>query len=163
MLPPRLHGQLQPAMAACPITSYTVTALLNGLTSVGNMTVAAPATGVNFTGLANGSLYNFTVTATNAAGNSAASLPSNAVTPSVPNVQDIAISMSGSSSLNAGSFATFTMTISSLGPGDAPNVTLADTLPAPLISFTTTQGSCSTLGTQFSCTLGGMTPAPAPR
>ena len=140
-----------------PITSYTVTGLLNGLTSVGNMTVAAPATGVNFTGLANGSLYNFTVTATNAAGNSAASLPSNAVTPSVPNVQDIAISMGGSSSLNAGSFATFTMTISSLGPGDAPNVTLADNLPAPLISFTTTQGSCSTLGTQFSCTLGGMT------
>ncbi len=81
-----------------PVTSYQVTALLNGLTSVGNMSVAAPATGVNFTGLANGSLYNFTVVATNAAGNSAASLPSNAVTPCVPDVQDIAISMSAPSS-----------------------------------------------------------------
>ena len=94
---------------------------------MGNLSVAAPATGVNFTGLANGSLYNFTVVATNAAGNSSASLPSNAVTPCVPNVQDIAISMSAPSSFNAGSFATFTMTICSLGPGDAPNVTLADT------------------------------------
>ena len=139
-----------------PVTSYTVTALLNGLTSVGNVTVAAPATGLNFTGLANGSLYNFVVVATNAAGNSAPSLPSNAVTPSVPDVQDIAISMSSPSSINAGSFVTFTMAISNAGPGDAPNVTLADSLPAPLISFTTTQGSCSTLGTQFSCTLGGM-------
>jgi uncharacterized repeat protein (TIGR01451 family) len=74
----------------------------------------------------------------------------------VPDVQDIAISMSAPSSVNAGSFVTFTMAISNAGPGDAPNVTLADALPAPLISFTTTQGSCSTLGTQFSCTLGGM-------
>ncbi|HEY1525985.1 MAG TPA: fibronectin type III domain-containing protein [Candidatus Angelobacter sp.] len=139
-----------------PITSYTVTALLNGTTSAGNVTVPASQTGLNFTGLANGSQYNFVVVATNAAGNSAASLPSNAVTPTVPNVQDIAITMSGPSSINAGSFVTFTMTISNAGPGDAPNVTLADNLPAPLISFTTTQGSCSTLGTAFSCTLGGM-------
>jgi uncharacterized repeat protein (TIGR01451 family) len=140
-----------------PISSYTVTAQLNGTTSVGNVTVPGNQTGVNFLGLTNGSLYNFVVVATNAAGNSGASLPSNAVTPTVPNIQDIAISMGGSSSLNAGSFATFTMTISNNGPGDAPNVTLADTLPAPLISFTTTKGACSILGSNFSCTLGGMT------
>jgi uncharacterized repeat protein (TIGR01451 family) len=139
-----------------PITSYTVTAQLNGTTSVGNLTVPASQTGVNFTGLANGSLYNFVVVATNAAGNSAASLPSNAVTPSVPDVQDIAITMSSPSSINAGSFVTFTMNVSNAGPGDAPNVTLADSLPAPLISFTTTQGACSALGSSFSCTLGGM-------
>jgi uncharacterized repeat protein (TIGR01451 family) len=139
-----------------PITSYTVTAQLNGTTSVGNVTVPASQTGLNFTGLANGSQYNFVVVATNAAGNSAASLPSNAVTPSVPDVQDIAITMSSPSSINAGSFVTFTMTVSNAGPGDAPNVTLADNLPAPLISFTTTQGACSSLGSSFSCTLGGM-------
>ena len=80
-----------------PITSYTVTAQLNGTTAVGNVTVSAPASGVNFTGLTNGSLYNFVVVATNAAGNSSASLPSNAVTPAAPNVQDIAITMSGPS------------------------------------------------------------------
>ncbi|HEU4416710.1 MAG TPA: fibronectin type III domain-containing protein [Candidatus Angelobacter sp.] len=139
-----------------PITSYTVTAQLNGSTSAGNVTVAAPATGVNFTGLANGSLYNFVVTATNAAGNSSFSLPSNAVTPVVPNIQDLAVSMSSPSSVNPGSFVTFTIGVSNLGPGDAPNVTLADNLPAPLVSFTTTQGACSVLGSAFSCTLGGM-------
>jgi uncharacterized repeat protein (TIGR01451 family) len=139
-----------------PITSYTITAKLNGTTSAGNVTVPGSQTGLNFTGLANGSLYNFVVVATNVAGNSAASLPSNAVTPSVPDVQDISISMSGSSSLNAGSFATFTMTVSNNGPGDAPSVTLADNLPAPFVSATTTQGVCTIAGTLFSCTLGGM-------
>jgi uncharacterized repeat protein (TIGR01451 family) len=138
------------------ITSYTVTAQLNGTTAVGSMTVAAPATGVNFTGLTNGSQYNFVVVATNAAGNSSASLPSNAVTPTAPNIQDIAVTMSGPSSVNAGSFVTYTIGVSNLGPGDAPNVTLADSLPANFVSSTTTQGACSILGSQFSCTLGGM-------
>jgi uncharacterized repeat protein (TIGR01451 family) len=139
-----------------PITSYTVTALLGGTTSVGNVTVAAPATGLNFTGLTNGSTYTFTVTATNAAGNSPASLASNAVVPFVQNIQDIAITMSAPATLNAGSFATFTMTVSNGGPGDAPNVTLSDTLPAPFVSATTTQGACSIAGSVFTCTLGGM-------
>jgi uncharacterized repeat protein (TIGR01451 family) len=139
-----------------PITNYTVTAQLNGTTSVGNVTVPASQSGVNFTGLTNGSLYNFVVVATNAAGNSSASLPSNAVTPSVPDSQDIAITMSGPSTINAGSFVTYTMTVSNNGPGDAPNVTLADSLPAPFVSSSTTQGVCTIAGTAFSCTLGGM-------
>jgi uncharacterized repeat protein (TIGR01451 family) len=139
-----------------PILNYTVTAQLNGTTSVGNVTVAAPATGVNFTGLTNGSQYNFVVTATNGAGTSSASLPSNAVTPSSPKIEDIAVTMSGPSSVNAGSFVTYTIGVSNLGPGDAPNVTLADNLPANFVSSTTTQGACSISGSVFSCTFGGM-------
>ncbi|HVG90719.1 MAG TPA: fibronectin type III domain-containing protein, partial [Alphaproteobacteria bacterium] len=139
-----------------PISSYTVTALLNGVTSVGNVTVPASQTGVNFTGLTNGSLYSFQIVATNAAGNSPASAPSNQVKPTAPTITDIAISMSSPSSVNAGSFVTFTMTISNLGPGNGANVMLADTLPGPLVSFSTTQGACSAIGNQFSCTLGGM-------
>jgi uncharacterized repeat protein (TIGR01451 family) len=139
-----------------PIVSYTITAQLNGTTPVANLTVSAPATGVNFTGLTNGSLYNFVVVATNAAGNSAASLPSNAVTPAAPQIEDIAVTSSASSSVNAGSFVTFTLNVANLGPGDAPNVTLADSLPANFVSATTTQGACSVAGAQFSCTLGGM-------
>src|SRR5262249_13245524 len=131
-------------------------AQLNGTTSVGNVTVPASQTGVNFTGLTNGSTYNFVVVATNAAGNSAASLPSNSVIPSVPDIQDIAITMSGPSSVNAGAFVTFTMPISNNGPGDAPNVTLAETMPGPFVSATTTQGVCTVNGTAFNCTLGGM-------
>lgn len=139
-----------------PITNYTVTALLNGTTNAGSVTVPASQTGVNFTGLTNGSLYSFQIVATNAAGNSPASAPSNQVKPTAPTITDIAITMSSPSSVNAGSFVTFTMTISNLGPGNAANVMLADTLPAPLISFSTTQGACSSIGTSFSCTLGGM-------
>jgi uncharacterized repeat protein (TIGR01451 family) len=139
-----------------PVTSYTVTAQLNGTTSVGNVTVPASQTGVNFTGLTNGSTYNFVVVATNAAGNSAASLPSNSVVPSTPDIQDIALTMSAPSSVNSGSFVTFTMVVSNNGPGDAPNVTIADTLPAPFVSATTTQGVCTVNGTAFGCTLGGM-------
>lgn len=139
-----------------PINTYTVTALLNGVTSVGNVTVPSSQTGVNFTGLTNGSLYAFQIVATNVAGNSAPSAPSNQVKPVAPNITDLSISMSGPSSVNAGSFVTFTMTISNNGPGNAANVMFSDTLPAPLISFSTTQGACSSVGTSFSCTLGGM-------
>lgn len=141
-----------------PVTSYTVTAQLcnPACTAFANVTVPASQTGVNFTGLTNGSTYNFVVVATNSAGNSTPSLPSNTIKPVAPNITDIALSMASPSSVNAGSFVTFTMTISNNGPGNAANVMLADTLPAPLVSFSTTQGACSAIGTSFSCTLGGM-------
>jgi uncharacterized repeat protein (TIGR01451 family) len=144
-----------------PITGYTVIAqLCTGSPQVCSdnlqVSVAAPATGVNFTGLTNGSTYVFQVIATNAAGNSARSLSSNAVTPTSPHIEDISVTMSGPSSVNSGSFVTYTINVSNLGPGDAPNVTLSDTLPANFISATTTQGACSINGNIFSCTFGGM-------
>jgi fibronectin type 3 domain-containing protein len=67
--------------ALAPVTGYTVTAMPGGATSV----VTAPATSLAVFGLTNGVSYTFTVTATNRIGISAASSPSAAITPHVPN------------------------------------------------------------------------------
>ncbi len=62
------------------ITGYTVTA------SPGGLTAAGTASPIVVSGLTNGTIYTFTVTATNASGNSAASSASNPVTPAVRTV-----------------------------------------------------------------------------
>lgn len=134
------------------ITSYTVTANPSALA----VTVPATQTGINFTGLTNGTTYSFTVRATNATGSSAPSLPSNAVTPISPQGADIAITMSSPGSVNAGAFVTFSMTITNNGPGDAALVTLSDSLPGAFQASTTSQGVCTHTGTSFSCTLGAL-------
>jgi len=60
------------------ITGYTVTS------NPGNITVAGTSTTITVTGLSNGTIYTFAVTASNIAGTSPASEASNAVTPYRP-------------------------------------------------------------------------------
>jgi hypothetical protein len=67
-----------PADASDPITGYTVTSSPGGITATG---LTSP---IIVSGLANGTSYTFTVTATYASGTTASSSPSNAVTPHRP-------------------------------------------------------------------------------
>ncbi|WP_223177625.1 fibronectin type III domain-containing protein [Psychroflexus maritimus] len=63
-----------------PITSYTATSNPEGITA--SVQQAGGGT-ITVTGLTNGTAYTFTLTATNSIGTSAASMPSNAVTPNL--------------------------------------------------------------------------------
>jgi uncharacterized repeat protein (TIGR01451 family) len=140
------------------ITSYGITAYVNG-TPVTGISVGATTTSTVFSGLTNGTTYTFTVHAVNSQGASPESAPSNPVTPTrTVGPTDMAISMSGPSSINTGGNATYTLTISNLGPNFAPQAVVTDSVPtgATFVSATTSQGVCGISGTQFSCNLGGM-------
>ena len=78
-----------------PITGYTVTS------SPGGVTLSGTASPFVVTGLANGTSYTFTVTASNGAGTSAPSAPSNAVTPSGPQLFTVSVSTSGSGTVSS--------------------------------------------------------------
>ena len=71
-----------PAQSGLGVSSYTVTPYVNGTTAGTPIVYGAGSTTVLVTGLANGSGYTFTVTATNAAGSSPPSAASNLVVPS---------------------------------------------------------------------------------
>jgi uncharacterized repeat protein (TIGR01451 family) len=138
------------------ITGYTVTALLNGTTATATATPSATALVV--TGLTSGSNYTFTVHATNSVGNSPESAPSNVVTPTSA-TPDMAVAMSGPASVNAGTVASYIITVNNLGPGTASGVTVSSGLPATgatLGAFSASQGTCSQIGTSVTCALGAM-------
>jgi hypothetical protein len=73
---------IAPAITGSGVTSYNVVALVGGTPVGTSVTVPAPVTGGTITNLIAGTTYTFVVHAINAAGDSGASAPSNAVTPS---------------------------------------------------------------------------------
>ncbi len=69
---------------------------------------------------------------------------------------DLSIDKAASSStVVAGSNATFTLTVSNAGPSDASNVVVADTLPTgmTITGVNTTDGTCSGIGTNLGCSI----------
>jgi uncharacterized repeat protein (TIGR01451 family) len=140
-----------------PITSSTIRAF-NGATQVGSAVVLGAATGGTVKGLACGSSYTFTVSATNAAGTSKASAASLPVSIPCVTTADVSVTMSAPASVNPGSIVTYTVTLHNGGPAAAAQVLVSDTLPAPFVSTTSSQGICAgAIGvTTLSCNLGSM-------
>jgi uncharacterized repeat protein (TIGR01451 family) len=141
------------------ITSYTVTARINGAATRINATAGGSSTSAVVTGLTDGTSYTFTVHASNIKGAGPESTPSNSVIPVRPlGATDIAISISGASQTNAGGNVPYTLTVNNLGPSFAPQVTVTDFVPAgaTFVSATTSQGACAALGSQLQCNLGGI-------
>lgn len=153
------------------ITSYTVTAQVNGVATAITATVPAPPAGSSsakaiVSGLTNSTAYTFTVHATSAAGNgfeSAASLP---VVPQITNVPNTTVVVNGPSGVastptqvtygvvvtNASLFPINTVTV---------NNVLTTTDGAFIISAVPDQGTCSAVGagvSQTICSLGNMAP-----
>jgi uncharacterized repeat protein (TIGR01451 family) len=141
------------------ITSYTVTARVGGVPTTTVTTSNGTTTSAVVAGLTNGTTYTFTVHATNVKGAGSESAPSNAVTPTrTLGSTDMAISMTGPSSVTAGANASYTLTASNLGPNFASQVTVNDFVPAgaTFVSGTPSQGACALAGSQFQCNLGGI-------
>ena len=147
-----------------PITSYTIntqTTATGAVVPPPIMNVPSTTTGTVVNGLTNGAPYTFTVQAINVMGSSPASAASNAVTPlaAVGN-PDVAITMTGLTSVNFGSDVTYQLTATNNGPTAATQVIVTDLLPASgatlVGSPVPSQGSCVTSvpATSVTCNLG---------
>lgn len=127
-----------------PITSYTVTALVGGVSAGITVTVPPPSSTSNtgsavIGGLTNGVTYTFEVHATNIAGNSPESAPSNAVTPSAANIPTLSISISGPASVTSTPVQiTYGVTVTNTSNFPATNVSVTHTLSTIPANITAT-------------------------
>jgi titin len=153
------------------ITSYTVTALVNGAATGITATVPAPRPGSStasaiVSGLSNGTAYTFTVHATSSAGNGQESAPSLAVTPLLSNVPNSTIVVNGPPNVaTVPTQVTYTVVVTdaSLFPIFNVNVNnvLSTTDGAFIISAVPDAGTCSSVGsgvTQTICNVPSMAP-----
>ncbi len=157
-----------PASNGNSITSYTVTS------SPGNKTASGATCPITVSGLTNGTSYTFTVTATNAAGQSPASAPSNPVTPDVlPGAPTKVTATAGNTQArvtftppapNGGTAITGYTVTSSGGPtatGGASPITVTGLTNGTAYTFTVTAANAAGSG-PASGPSNSVTPEPAP-
>jgi hypothetical protein len=133
-----------------------------------SVTVPAAQTSVLIPGLTNGVTYTFVVVATNQVGDSLPSLPSNAVTPSAPApplpppapaVANLAISISGPTTLPANSNAGYEILVTNNSSAAVPQAIVTDAFAASsasVASATPSQGTCTTAAGAVTCNLGSV-------
>jgi hypothetical protein len=153
------------------ITSYTVSALVNGVATGIISTVAAPAPGSStgsaiVSGLTNSTSYTFTVHATSAVGNGSESAPSLPVTPLISNVPNTTIVVNGPPNVaSVPTQVTYTVTVTDASLFPIFNVNLSNVLSSTdgafIVSAVSDSGTCSAVGsgiTQTICNVPSMAP-----
>jgi hypothetical protein len=151
------------------VTSYTVTALVNGVPSGISSTIAAPATSsVNavISGLTNGTAYSFTVHATSSGGTGPESARSAPITPAASNVPVMKILVSGPPSQNpVPAIVSYEVIVTNTSLFPVTNVVVNNVLSttdgAFIIVAQPPQGTCTAGGTgvtTVACGLGTMAP-----
>ncbi len=140
-----------PAPGTSAILSYRVTASPGGATCV----ATAPDTSCVVSGLTNGTVYTFAVTATNASGTSGASPASSSIKPS-PTSADLGITLSGPTAVYVNATVKYTITVTNAGPDAAASVTVSDTLPVAAKSAATTTTGCAIATGTLTCSIASL-------
>lgn len=155
------------------ITSYTVSALTGGAPTGLAINVAAPAGRALFSGLTNGTTYTFVASAANSVGSSVNSAPSNSITPAAPAPPpapsaptpappapvNVALTISGPTTLTANSSAGYEILITNSGNSAVAKAIVTDTFTGTavtVLSATPSQGSCTIGANAVVCTLGSL-------
>ncbi|HEU4414312.1 MAG TPA: fibronectin type III domain-containing protein [Candidatus Angelobacter sp.] len=147
------------------VTSYTITALVNGIPSGISSTITAPATSSVSTivsGLTDGTAYMFSVHATSPGGNGFESVPSAPVTPAAANVPVMKILVTGPPSQNpVPAIVSYEVVVTNTSLFPVTNVVVNNVLSttdgAFIIVAQPPQGTCTAAGsgvTNVACALG---------
>jgi Fibronectin type III domain/Domain of unknown function DUF11 len=147
-----------------PVTSYTVTALQNGVSTGIIATVAAPARNAVVSGLTNGKAYSFSVHATNGVGTGGESGVSNSVTPVASNLPIMKVEVNGPGSVTSvPALVTYQVVVTNTSLFPVTNILVNDVLSttdfAYIVSAQPSQGFCTNTGSGITlvvCALGTM-------